>query len=275
MKCLKTALVQQRAIPNNSDRNLELGLEYIRQASKMGADIVLFPEMWSSGYAYPFEGALEADSPFIIAFREIARELKIGVVITYLSKGIKKPRNSAVVIDRSGNILLNYSKVHTCDFADEGDLEHGSTFSVCEFDGVKIGVMICFDREFPESARVLMLKGAEIILVPNACDMNPARLQQLSTRAFENMVGIAMANYPAKKWGASCAFSPVVFDKDGNYADNTIVLQKDVTEKIILAEFDMDKIRDYRRREVWGDKYRKLEAYEGLANETIENKLLD
>lgn len=63
--------------------------------------------------------------------------------------------------------------------------------------------MICYDREFPESARILMLKGAEIILVPNACDMKPGRINQLSTRAFENMVGLAMTNYSDKKWGNS------------------------------------------------------------------------
>lgn len=85
-------------------------------------------------------------------------------------------------------------------------LQSGEEFKVCEFDGIKLGVMICYDREFPESARVLMLKGAEIILVPNACDMNPARLNQLNSRAFENMVGVAMANYPGEKWGRSTAF---------------------------------------------------------------------
>ncbi len=60
---------------------------------------------------------------------------------------------------------------------------------------VNIGAMICYDREFPESARILMLKGAEIILVPNACPMEINRLSQLRARAFENMVGIATANY--------------------------------------------------------------------------------
>lgn len=55
--------------------------------------------------------------------------------------------------------------------------------------------MICYDREFPESARVLMLKGAELILVPNACPIDPARFHQLAARAYENMTGVAMANY--------------------------------------------------------------------------------
>jgi predicted amidohydrolase len=69
---------------------------------------------------------------------------------------------------------------------------------VCDFDGVKIGIMICYDREYPESARVLMLKGAEIILVPNDFGTMKPRLQALSTRAYENMVGIVMANLLVK-----------------------------------------------------------------------------
>ena len=60
-------------------------------------------------------------------------------------------------------MILQYAKVHTCDFADEACLESGDTFSVCDFHGVRLGVMICYDREYPESARLLMLKGAEII----------------------------------------------------------------------------------------------------------------
>ena len=74
--------------------------------------------------------------------------------------------------------------------------------------------MICYDREFPESARILMLKGAEIILVPNACPMEINRLSQLRGRAYENMVGIATVNYPLGKPdcnGHSSAFDGVAY----------------------------------------------------------------
>src|SRR5699024_1814161 len=152
------------------------------------------------------ENAVAIESGYVTAVKDAAAKYRIGVCATFLSKTEDKFQNTAIVIDRSGKILLNYAKVHTCDFSLEKLLQHGSEFQVCDFEGVQIGVMICYDREFPESARVLMLKGAEIILVPNACDMNPLRLNQLSTRAFENMVGVAMANYPGKGWGGSCAF---------------------------------------------------------------------
>ena len=284
MSAMKIALVQKRAVPNHPKRNSELAVRYIREASCLGADLVLFPEMWSNGYAPPFDGAFDdptdpafekerkewlenavtIESGYVTAVKDAAAKYKIGVCATFLSKTEDKFQNTAIVIDRSGKILLNYAKVHTCDFSLEKLLQHGSEFRVCDFEGVQIGVMICYDREFPESARVLMLKGAEIILVPNACDMNPLRINQLSTRAFENMVGVAMANYPGKGWGGSCAFSPVVFDENGNCLDNVIIKADDVLEDILIAEFDMDRMRAYRERETWGNAYRKPEAYTDL-----------
>lgn len=284
MSAMKIALVQKRAVPNHPKRNSELAVRYIGEASCLGADLVLFPEMWSNGYAPPFDGAFDdptdpafekerkewlenavtIESGYVTAVKDAAAKYKIGVCATFLSKTEDKFQNTAIVIDRSGKILLNYAKVHTCDFSLEKLLQHGSEFRVCDFEGVQIGVMICYDREFPESARVLMLKGAEIILVPNACDMNPLRLNQLSTRAFENMVGVAMANYPGEGWGGSCAFSPVVFDENGNCLDNVIIKADDVLEDILIAEFDMDRMRAYRERETWGNAYRKPEAYTDL-----------
>lgn len=250
--------------------------------------------MWSHSYSPPFKGAF--DNPYDPAheterkswlnsaisqhddylkeFRRAAKENQIGVLITSLSKGNIKPRNSAYLIDRNGEMILNYDKVHTCDFSLEGLLESGEQFKVCEFDGIKLGIMICYDREFPESARILMLQGAEIILVPNACDMNPARLNQLSTRAFENMVGVAMANYPGENWGHSCAFGPIVFDDEGQYVDNTLLMADDKTEDIYLVEFDMDTIRDFRQAETWGNAYRKVKTYHQLLDKTVNEPFI-
>ena len=119
--------------------------------------------------------------------------------------------------------------------------------------------MICYDREYPESARELMLQGVELILVPNDCDNMRPRLRELSVRAIENMTGIAMANPPGPGAGRSCAYSPVAWDRD----DNTILLGDERTEGIYLAAFDLDEIRAYRAEEDLG-KYRKPGAYRHL-----------
>lgn len=155
---------------------------------------------------------------------------------------------------------MKYSKVHTCDFDLERYLESGKEFKVCHFDGICIGVMICYDREYPESARELMMQGAELILVPNDCDcVRPFRLRELSVEAMQNMVGIAMANPPGENSGCSCAFHPMVW----GHQENSIIVADEEFEGLVYAVFDMESIRKYRDTEDLG-KFRKVNAYKHL-----------
>ena len=278
---LKVAMVQYDANEPNIDFNTKVAMKYIKEAKKSGAGIVLFPECFLTAYCcpdiveelLPLE-ELENDSEFIgwcnsavteeeehvLQIRKLAKELQIGVVITAFTKGEKYPQNTAFIIDRNGDIILKYSKVHTCDFDWERYLESGQEFKVCKFDGVNIGVMICYDREYPESARELMLQGAEIIFNPNCCGGMEPRLKALSVRAMENMVGVAMANPPAPGMGRSAAFNPMVWDENGEVLDNTIIVAEEFFEGIVYAEFDIDVIRKYRENEDLG-KFRKPRAY--------------
>lgn len=278
---LKVAMVQYDANEPDSDFNTKVAMKYIKEAKESGADIVLFPECFLTAYCCPdiveellqLE-ELENDSEFIdwcnsavteeeehvLQIRKLAKELQIGVVITAFTKGEKYPQNTAFIIDRNGDIILKYSKVHTCDFDWERYLESGQEFKVCKFDGVNIGVMICYDREYPESARELMLQGAEIIFNPNCCGGMEPRLKELSVRAMENMVGVAMANPPAPGMGRSAAFNPMVRGENGEVLDNTIIVAEEFFEGIVYAEFDIDVIRKYRENEDLG-KFRKPRAY--------------
>jgi len=276
METLKIAVVQQKSIPRNFTKNIELSIAMMNQAKCAGADLVLFPECFITGYELPIsnEEALSDDCIFIKEICDKAAELKIGVVITALTKGKEKARNSAFLIDKSGTIIMKYDKVHTCDFSYESCLESGEEFIVSNFQGVNIGIMICYDREYPESARVLMMKGAEVILVPNDCGSMRPRIQALSTRAYENMVGVVMANPPGINAGCSCAFSPICWDKDGNCIDNTIFIADEMSSGVYYAEFDLEKLRSYRRSEMMGNTFRKVKAYSELLNTQIKEPFI-
>lgn len=284
MKNLKVALVQYDTVEPDIALNTETAMNLICEASENGADLVLFPECFLTAYAAPdiceqllpveeienepefaawCENALTENNEHFVRIAGLAAELKVGVVITGFSKGIGYPRNTAWIIDRNGKVILKYSKVHTCDFDWERYLESGDSFPVCRFDGVTIGCMICYDREYPESARELMLNGAELILHPNSCGSMPPRLRELSVRAMENMVGIAMANPPSKGMGNSCAFTPMVWGEDGEPLDNTLFVGDELSETIYYVDFDMERIRTYREREDLG-KYRKPKTYKRL-----------
>jgi predicted amidohydrolase len=304
MALLRVALLQMAACGTDQAANLAKGADFCRRARAMGADIALFPEMWNIGYAgycdvqatpetdlwrVPelwaagevglYEQHREArerwqaqavgrEGAYVSHFRALARELEMAIAITYLEAWPGAPRNTVSLIDRHGALALTYAKVHTCDFdLKEAALTPGDDFPVAALDTalgpVQIGAMICFDREFPESARILMLGGADLILIPNACEMERHRTAQLRTRAVENMMAVALANYPAPDAnGHSMAFDPIAFDKNGS-RDN-LVIEAGEAEGIYLAPFDLDAIREYRRRESWGDAYRRPHRYAAL-----------
>lgn len=286
MKHLKIALLQ--LLPEGTlEGNLYKGLEYCRKAKDMGADIALFPEMWSVGYNIPNDidqlnnSAVSSDSAFVNSFGELAREQNMAIGITYLEKYNPSPRNTLSLFDRFGNRILTYAKVHTCDFDIESKLTAGDDFYVVDLDTeqgmVKVGAMICYDREFPESCRILMLKGAEIVLVPNACPMEINRISQLRARAFENMVGIATVNYPSGQPdcnGHSTAFDGIAYRPSEPASRDMLIIEAGEREGIYLADFPVDELREYRSREVHGNAYRHPQKYKLLVSESIEEPFI-
>ena len=279
---LKIALMQ--LLPGDGpEENLALGLDACRRAAGMGADIALFPEMWSCGYRIPQRPeelralSVPAGGEFVSAFSRAAAELGMAVAVTYLERFEPSPRNSLALFDRRGRRVLDYAKVHTCDFGDERALTAGRAFPVCELDtaagDVKVGAMICYDREFPESARLLMLAGAELILVPNACPMEINRLSQLRARAYENMLALATCNYPEGAPdcnGRSTLFDGVAYLPEEPSSRDTCVLEAGGGEGIYLARLGLGALREYRASEVHGSAYRRPELYGALCSGAIE-----
>lgn len=304
MTTLTVALLQLAPPGRGLRANLATGEAACRRAKAIGADIALFPEMWSNGYSpaatdlptdevyrHPrlWDGAPPApplptpeviwgdeaitrDGPFVTHFRELAAELDMAIALTCLERWDGPPRNTVSLIDRHGRLALTHAKVHTCAFdLTEAALTPGDGFEVCALDTaageVMTGAMICYNREFPESARALMLAGAELVLTPNACDLEINRLAQFRTRAYENMTAVAMANYAGPGWGHSVAFDGIAF-ADGRSRD-MLVIEAGEAEGVYPAVFDLDALRDYRRRETWGNAFRRPAAYGALTSHEV------
>ena len=251
---LKIALAQY---PSGDDVGWIVG-----EARAAGAEIVVFPEMYSNGYLAfdPNDPAAKArwraeaeslDGDFVFRFREAARTHRIHVVATFLEKAEPQPFNAALLVDAAGRPLLHHRKVHICDF-DSPELAcgRGSGFATCDIDTgagpVRLGVMICMDREYPEAARALSRQGAEIALVPNCSDLatdrsvGDVRVAQARGRAFEAVIGIAVANYPAPR----CDGHSFAVDPSGK-----IIVMADTSPGLVLARFDLEAIRKARREE--------------------------
>lgn len=208
---LRIALAQQ---PGGED---PAGI--VRRAAAGGAEIVVFPEMYANGYARfaPGDASAEAawragadtpDGAFVGRCRDAARAHRVHVVATFLEAGDPDPFNAALLIDPRGDTVLHHRKVHICDFdSPESACGRGTTFDVAAIGTaagpVRVGLMICMDREYADGAAALSAQGAEIALVPNCCDLatdpdvGDVRLAQIRGRAFEAVMGIAVANYPA------------------------------------------------------------------------------
>lgn len=286
MDILNIALLQ--LLPTGTvEGNLQKGIAACRRAKALGADIALFPEMWNCGYEIPQDKqalmalSVDAHGEFVNAFGALARELDMAIGVTFLERFDPAPRNTLCLFDRFGNRALTYAKVHTCDFGEEARLTPGDAFYVADLDTaqgvVKVGAMICYDREFPESARLLMLQGAEVLLVPNACPMEINRLSQLRGRAFENMVAIATCNYPEGQPdcnGHSTVFDGMAYLPWESEARDTLILDAGAAEGISIAAIPLDTLREYRATEVHGNAYRRPEKYRLLTSREVHQPFL-
>lgn len=282
---MKVALLQL-APEQSSELNFEKAIKYIQEAALNGADIALLPEIWTVGYVGPEDYALGAEAWHNSAiiqgdtefekYKNIASENSIAVAFGYLERASDQLFDSVALIDMNGEMVLNYRKIQTVRKNWEEMLSAGTELFVADLQTqqgtVKVGTMICFDREFPEIARILMHKGAELLLVPNACDLETNRLSQFQARGFENMLGVAMANYPSPKHnGKSVAFDGM--RKKGEDYDPTLVLAGE-DEGLFYAEFDISKLREYRQKEIWGDAYRKPWLYGELIDDSKSQPFL-
>ena len=281
---LNIAMVQMLSSEDQA-LNIKRGEAYCREAKALDADIALFPEMINIGYnAVDFDqpGAMEKwnslaihkDGSFVRHFQELAKELDMAIVITYLEKTGDLPKNSSSLIDRHGNVIMTYSKVHTVDpFPMESAVQPGEDFYVATLDtrsgSLKVGIMTCYDREFPESARILMLKGAEVILTPNACGLDSLRIMQFRVRAWENSVVTAMANYAGTDTddrynGRSCMFS----------ADGSEILTAGKKPGVYMGSVNIEDVREYRGWTYWGNAYRRPHRYKKLISPEVNEPFI-
>ena len=276
------------------DGNLAKGIDACKKAKKLGADLAVFPEMWSNGYeriVYDFDKPIDQMPPnkvkhwqskavaetsdFVTSFSKLAKELEMAIAITFLEKSKRQPLNTIIVFDRFGKKVLKYQKVHTVDGRMEFYIDGGKNFPVGELDfgrgKVKIGSLICFDRCFPEASRTLMLNGAEIIIIPNACHIYEINFAELKIRAYENALVTLMVNYPIESRPMnsgnrkSCAYHPMYlaskrYIKDSKDRDTEIIRMGE-KEEIAVIEIDLAEVREQREYGGQGNAYRKPKTY--------------
>lgn len=223
----------------NKEANFAKLVTYARQASARGAKLVITPEGFLEGYVANDKqnpGVSEEryrsigegiDGPLITRVRGLARELNIYLLVGFAELRAGKMFNSAVIFSPEGNVTLHFSKAHNAH--DEPYNTKGTQFPVADTPIGRLGALICYDRQLPETSRILAIKGAQFILVPawgGYGEMNDAMMR---TRANENSVFVAFV-HPKR-----CLFidpKGAVIAKDTGESDQIVTARIELDERI-------------------------------------------
>jgi predicted amidohydrolase len=197
---MRTALLQSSGRPGSVVENLKVLDEAAGRAAAAGAGLVAAPEMFLTGYAIGEDIARlaeRADGDSADAIAEIAARHGVAVAYGYPEREGETVHNSAQLISADGTRLANYRKTHLFGCFERDSFTPGDRAVVqAELDGVRIGLMICYDVEFPENVRAHALAGTDLLVVPTA-QMHPFQFVAESVvpvRAFENQMYVAYVN---------------------------------------------------------------------------------
>ena len=244
---MKLAMVQMKVIAGNIEENKVRGLELAKQAATQ-ADIVVLPEIWTIGYSLKnIEIAAETlDGALLGALADLAR--KNGVTIVAGSVPLKvdgRIYNSSVVIDKLGDRVTSYEKVHLFTmYGEERFFAPGNNLNLFELGEFQAGLAICYDLRFPELFRSLALKGAQIVILP--AEWPSARAAHWHTlvksRAIENQVYICAVNCVGEHKGNSFYGHSLLVAPDGE-----VISEGSEEEEIVYGDINLAKVIETRK----------------------------
>ncbi|MNF66503.1 (R)-stereoselective amidase [compost metagenome] len=261
---MRIALYQCPPLPLEPAANLERLRQRAAEAARRGAALLVCPEMFLSGYNIGLDAvsalAEPRDGPWAARVAEIARENGIAILYGYPERSAEGAiYNSAQLIDAHGQRLGHYRKTHLFGELDNSMFSAGGDdFPLLELDGWKLGMLICYDVEFPENVRRLALAGADLVLVPTA-NMVPYDFVcevLVRARAFENQCYLAYANYCGGEGDIRyCGLSSVTAP-DGSLAavagrEEALIFADLKRDKLEASRASITYLRD-RRKELYG-----------------------
>lgn len=238
------------------ERNLKKSIDAIRTAAREGADLILFPEVQLTEFFPQYPGGdatsygLEIDSETVNNIRTACREGGIAAVPNIYLMENEKYYDASILIDRNGEIVGVQKMVHVAQaeqFYEKDYYTPSDTgFQVFDTEHGRIGIVVCFDRHYPESVRTESLMGADLILVPTVnTKSEPLEIFEWEIRiqAFQNSVVVAMCNRVGKEGEMDFAGESMVADACGN-----CVVKADDSEQIVYADIDMEASKRERSR---------------------------
>ena len=267
MRLLTVAATQMACGPSRED-NLDQMEQLVRKAASEDAKLIVPQELFADQYfckdetVSNFALAQEySTSPIVQRFQALARELGVVLLIPFFERAGRSFFNSVAVADADGSLLGRYRKSHIPDgpgYQEKYYFSPGDTgFPVFRTAVGAIGVAICWDQWFPECARALALRGAEILCYPTAIgsepedpnfDSSPHWQRVMQGHAAANMVPVVASNRVGRECGAS---TEITFYGSSFITDGTgeILERADrVSESVLTSTFDLEELERAR----WG-----------------------
>ncbi|WP_455285542.1 carbon-nitrogen hydrolase family protein [Cupriavidus necator] len=249
-RLLKIALVQQVVKRQPLANNIEVACDWIDQAVDAGAQLVLFPEIHLSQFFPQYPGRFDAaiplslTSPEMARLRQHCRTRSVACLPNiYLQDG-DACYDATIAIDARGEIVQVGKMVHIAQqplfYEQDYYTPSDSGFRVATVAGVKVGIVVCFDRHFPESFRACARQGAELIVIASANTMaEPLDLfeAELRTAAFQNNLFIAMANRVGDEDAMCFAGDSIVVGPDGE-----VIKKADYREQLLIVTLDLERV---------------------------------
>ena len=242
MAKLKLAVYQNDSAPGDKQVQLERLAKAAVKARENDAKLLLCPELFMTGYYIKDQVnslAESADGPFIQASAQIAKDNQLMLVFGYPERSEELIYNAAVVINKQGERVCNYRKLHLPGEFENKYFQTDSRFVEFEIEGIPASILICYDCEYPEAVRKVALLGTHLLLIPTALSKPYGVVAQklIPTRAFENGIFIAYADCCGEDNGLAFAGQSCIVDPLGND-----LARAGMGEEIIYASIDTDEV---------------------------------
>ncbi len=244
---IRVAAVQMTIREGDTAGNWSRAREHLVRAGESGADLVILPEMWLTGFAYRRLSALSGKTPH--SLREVGAEAKrfgLCVIGSWPEKEAGQVYNTAYVVGPDGEVRAVYRKVHLFrPMREDVFLAAGNSLTVAELEIGKIGVALCYDLRFPELVRKLALAGAELIAFPSQWPLERvAHLRTLlEARAIENQVYTAGANRTGRDSLLEFGGCSAIVGPQGE-----VLARCEREEGMAAADLDLAKVAAVRRK---------------------------
>ena len=257
-----TVAAIQCALPGPLTANIATVEAHVREAAQHGAKIILPPELFEGPYfcktqvLEPFAMARPtAKHPSVIAMQALAKELQVYIPTSFFERDGPHYYNSLAMIDDAGAIMGVYRKSHIPDgpgYSEKFYFRPGNTgFKVWDTKYGRVGVGICWDQWYPETARAMMLMGADVLMFPTAIGDEPAAEDLDTSRLWRRaMVGHAVSNVvpvvASNRIGAEGAMNFYGHSFITNERGDLVVEYGAEESGVLVAEFDLELVRKHR-----------------------------